>query len=77
MALSPSLPTHTPTFFVDIVPARREHTPPIHTQVTFSFPHISGLRIDMAGAPSLDLPPTLTDYASNQGLSFPHRTLCA
>lgn len=40
MALTRNLPTQTPTFFVDLVPARREHTPPIHTQVTFSFPLI-------------------------------------
>lgn len=32
--LSPTLPS---TLFVDIVPTRREHTPPIHTQVSFPF----------------------------------------
>jgi hypothetical protein len=40
VALSRNFPTQTPTSFVDLVPARREHTPPIHTQVTFSFPLI-------------------------------------
>jgi len=39
-ALSPNLPSLNPTLFVDLVPARKEHTPPIHTQVTFPYPLI-------------------------------------
>jgi hypothetical protein len=39
MALSRNVLTQSPSFF-DLVPARREHTPPIHTQVTFPFPLI-------------------------------------
>lgn len=50
--LSPNLPTQTHKLFVDFVPARREHTPPIHTQVTFLFLLIFlALRIYMAVFP--------------------------
>ncbi|KAI9507616.1 hypothetical protein F5148DRAFT_1307148 [Russula earlei] len=36
--LFPFAPSSPNTSFVDIVPTRREHTPPIHTQVAFFFP---------------------------------------
>jgi hypothetical protein len=82
--MSPSriLPSPTATLFTDLVPPRREGTPPIQTQVTFSFPFIlcdiRPFALTWPGFPLLqtDLPPTLADYASYQGHSFPHRTLC-